>query len=177
MKILIIYGTVEGQTRKIARFMENVLQENGHQVVIANAVEDPPAPNDFETILVGSSIHVHKYNTVIKDYVLKNIDTLNGKPSAFFSVSMAVASDIKEEHEEAAQIAKDFLKETAWNTKTIWHIAGALKYTEYSYFKKLIMRSIAKKEGGSVDTSQDHEYTDWPKVKEQVLQFINSLKA
>ena len=90
---------------------------------------------------------------------------------------MAVASDIKEEHEEAAQIAKSFLKETAWNTKTIWHIAGALKYTEYSYFKKLIMRSIAKKEGGSVDTSQDHEYTDWPKVKEQVLQFINSLKA
>ena len=77
MKILIIYGTVEGQTRKIARFMENVLQENGHQVVIANAVEDPPAPNDFETILVGSSIHVHKYNTVIKDYVLKNIDTLH----------------------------------------------------------------------------------------------------
>ncbi|MDF0715660.1 flavodoxin domain-containing protein [Muricauda sp. 334s03] len=177
MKILIIYGTVEGQTRKIARFMENVLQEGGHQVVIANAVEDPPVPDNFDTVLVGSSIHIHKYNTLIKDYVQEHIDTLNEKPSAFFSVSMAVASDLKEEHEEAAQIANDFLKDTGWNTTTIWHIAGALKYTEYNYFKKLIMRSIAKKEGGSVDTSQDHEYTDWPKVKEQVLYFINNLKT
>lgn len=90
---------------------------------------------------------------------------------------MAVASSIKEEHDEVVQIATDFLKETKWNTNTIWHIAGALKYTRYNYFKKLIMRSIAKKEGGSIDTNKDHEYTDWAKVKEQVLQFITSLKS
>lgn len=157
--------------------MENILQENGHQVVIANVAEDPPAPEDFDVVLVGSSIHMHNYNTLIKDYVNENIKVLNKKPSAFFSVSMAVASSIKEEHEEAAQIAQDFLKENTWDTKTVWHIAGALKYTKYNYFKKLIMRSIAKKEGGSIDTSQDHEYTDWPKVKAQVLHFINSLKT
>ena len=29
MKILIVYGTTEGQTRKIARFMEDVLQDAG----------------------------------------------------------------------------------------------------------------------------------------------------
>lgn len=176
MKILIIYGTVEGQTRKIARFMEDVLQENGHQVVIANAVEEPPSPNDFEAILIGSSIHVNNYNTLVKEYVRDNIVTLNKKPTAFFSVSMAVASKIEQEHEEVAQIAQEFLKETQWNTKNVWHIAGALKYTKYNYFKKLIMRSIAKKEGGSVDTSKDHEYTDWAKVKEQVLNFANNLK-
>ena len=39
------------------------------------------------------------------------------------------------------------------------------------------MRSIAKKEGGSVDTDKDHEYTDWTKVKEQVLSFSNRLKT
>jgi menaquinone-dependent protoporphyrinogen oxidase len=176
MKILIVYGTVEGQTRKIARFMENVLQEDGHQVIIANAVEEPPAPDDFDAVFVGSSVHIQKYNTLIRDYVQENIDTLNGKPSVFFSVSMAMASSIEEEHNEVEQIAKDFLKETQWNPKTVWHMAGALKYTKYNYFKKLIMRSIAKKEGGSVDTSQDHEYTDWPKVNEQVLSFINSIK-
>jgi len=175
MKILIIYGTVEGQTRKIARFMEDILQEKSHQVVISNAVENPPAPDDFDAILIGSSIHMSKYNTLIKSYVQDNIKILNNKPSAFFSVSMAVASSIKEEHEEVAQIAKNFLKETNWNTHTIWQIAGALKYTQYNYFKKLIMRSIAKKEGGSMETNKDHEYTDWSKVKEHVLNFSNSL--
>lgn len=176
MKILIVYGTVEGQTRKIARFMEDILQEKGHQVVIANAVEDPPAPKGFDAILIGSSVHINNYNTSIKAYVRDNIATLNKKPSAFFSVSMAVASKIEQEHEEVDQIAKDFLKEAQWNTKNIWHIAGALKYTEYNYFKKLLMRSIAKKEGGAVDTSKDHEYTDWAKVKEQVLGFAKDLK-
>lgn len=177
MKILIIYGTVEGQTRKIARFMENVLQESGHQVVIANAVEAPPTPDDFDVVLVGSSVHIQKYNTLIVNYVQEHIDTLNEKPSAFFSVSMAMASSIEEEHDEVEQIAKDFLKVTQWSPKAVWHMAGALKYTKYNYFKKLIMRSIAKKEGGSVDTSKDHEYTDWTTVKQDVLSFINNLET
>lgn len=176
MKILIIYGTVEGQTRKIARFMEKVLQEQNHQVVIANVVENPPIPNDFDAIFVGSSIHMQKFNTLIQDYVHENIDVLNEKPSAFFSVSMAMASSIEKEHEEVAKIAQDFLSETEWSTKTVWHIAGALKYTKYNYFKRLIMRSIAKKEGGSIDTSQDHEYTDWDKVKNDVQSYTNSLE-
>ncbi len=174
---MIIYGTIEGQTRKISRFMENVLQEENHQVAIANVVEDPPSPKNFDSVFIGSSIHISKYNSLVKKYVQDNVKILNEKPTAFFSVSMAIASDIKEEHEEVAQIANSFLKETKWNANVTWQIAGALKYTKYDYFKKLIMRSIAKKEGGSVDTSQDYEYTDWPKVKEQVLNFINSLKT
>ena len=60
MKILIVYGTVEGQTRKIARFMADILREKSHQVVISNAVENPPAPIDFDAVLIGSSIHMSR---------------------------------------------------------------------------------------------------------------------
>lgn len=157
--------------------MENVLQEENHQVAIANVVEEPPAPKGFDAVFIGSSVHVQKYNTLIKDYITENLEFLNRVPSAFFSVSMAIASQIEEEHEEVAKIAEDFLKETKWNANITWQIAGALKYTKYNYFKKLIMRSIAKKEGGSIDTSQDHEYTDWGNIKELVLTFTNSLKT
>lgn len=175
MKVLIIYGTIEGQSRKIARFMEEVLQEEHHAVVVSNATEDPPSPKNFDVVLVGSSIHMHKYNTAVRQYVMDNITILNNKPSAFFSVCMAVASNISEEQEEAEKIAKDFLGQTGWNTNTIWHIAGALRYTKYDYFKKLTMRMIAKKQGGATDTSKDHEYTDWGKVKRTVLQYVNEL--
>ena len=44
MKLLIVYGTTEGQTRKIARYMEDVLQDAGHKVTIADVTEEPPAP-------------------------------------------------------------------------------------------------------------------------------------
>lgn len=174
MKILIIYGTMEGQSRKIARFMEEVLQENGHQVVIADATEEPPAPHGYDLVIVGSSIHLHKYNTAIDHYVKKYVGVLNALPSAFYSVCMAVASDIPEEHQEAAAIANTFLDQAKWQPSTTWHIAGALRYTQYDYFKRLIMRMIAKKEGGSTDTSKDHEYTDWNLVRKQVLTFVAS---
>ena len=171
MKILIVYATSEGQTRKIARFMEEILQTENHKVVIADATEEPPSPKDFDAVLIGSSIHIQKYHSSIKEYIMKNRDELNKKHSAFFSVCMAMASDIKEEHEEVKKIALEFLEKTGWEPDAINHMAGALKYTQYDYFKKLIMRMIAKKEGGSTDTSKDHEYTDWDAVRSFVLDF------
>lgn len=176
MKILIIYGTVEGQSRKIARYMEEVLQGEGHQVVIADATEEPPSPEGYDLVLVGSSIHMHKYNNAVRDYVMDYVAELNQIPSAFYSVCMAVASDIPEEHEEAAAIAKAFLKHTGWNPLTVWQIAGALKYTKYDYFKRLIMRMIAKKQGGATDTSQDYEYTDWEEVRKLVTDFVQKIQ-
>jgi len=175
MKILIIYGTVEGQTRKIARFMEDVLQKNKHQVVVADANSEPPSPETFDAVLVGSSIHVQAYQSSVKHYVMENANALNNMPSAFFSVCMAVASDIKEEHEDAHHVAEDFLNETGWYAKETSHIAGALKYTKYNYFKKLAMRMIAKKQSGATDTSQDHEYTDWEAVKNFALNFAKKI--
>jgi len=175
MKILIVYGTSEGQTRKIARFMENVLQNENHQVVIADSTEDPPLPDDFDVVIIGSSIHMHKYHNSIQHYIRKHLDQLNQKPSAFFSVCLAVASNIKEEHEEAHAIARDFLKATNWHPTETTHIAGALKYTQYDYFKRLVMRMIAKKEGGDTDVSKDHEYTDWGAVKDFVLAFVSKI--
>lgn len=176
MKALIIYGTSEGQTRKISRFMETILQDENHKVVIADASEEPPKPNDFDIVLIGGSVHMHKYQSSVHNYITENISELNQKPSAFFSVCMAVASGIKEEYEEADDIAKAFLKETGWDTKEIQHIAGALKYTKYDYFKRLIMRMISRKQNGDTNTSKDHEYTDWTAVKAFALDFVNKIE-
>lgn len=174
MKILIVYGTGEGQTRKIARFMEQELQEDQHQVVIADATEEPPSPEGYDLVMVGSSIHMHKYHKAIFHYAKNYAGMLNELPTAFFSVCMAVASDLPEEHEEAHAIAKKFLHDTGWEAEEVFHIAGALKYTQYDYFKRLIMRMIAKKQGGAIDTSKDHEYTDWKAVAHFVKTFADS---
>ncbi len=174
MKILIIYGTGEGQTRKIARFMEEALQAQQHQVVIADVTEEPPTPAGYDLVFIGSSIHAHKYNPAIEQYVLDHLTSLNTKPSAFFSVCLAVASGLEEERKEAEEIANEFQRRTGWKPQEVSHMAGALRYTKYDYFKKLIMRMIAKKQGQSVDTSVDTEYTDWDAVKEFVVAFTDS---
>lgn len=176
MKILIIYGTSEGHTRKIARYMEEVLQNEGHTVVIADASEQPPSPLDHDMVLIGASLHMHKYQSSVRQFIMEHLAALNALPSAFFSVCLSVASEIKEEHAEAHKIAADFLAETGWHARETGHIAGALKYTRYDYFKRLIMRMIAKKQGASTNTLKDHEYTDWDEVGRFVLDFVKACK-
>ena len=172
MKILILYGTTEGQTRKIAHFMEAILQNAGHHVTIADTATNPPAPTAYDAILIGSSIHMHKYQSAAKHYIKKHLDELNNMPGAFFSVSLAVASGLAEENLGVQKITNDFLEQTGWKPMMVTQIAGALKYTEYDYFKRLVMKMISKKEGGATDTSQDYEYTDWEEVTKFVNEFL-----
>lgn len=172
MKLLIVYGTTEGHTRKIARFMEVVLNDAGHQVNIADASDEPPTPKNYDAILIGGSLHTHKYQNSIADYITRHVAALNAMPGAFFSVCLAVASDIEEEHHEAKKIATDFLEQTGWKPLMTTQIAGALKYTEYDFFKRLIMKMISKREGRTTDTSKDYEYTDWNEVKKFVNDFV-----
>lgn len=171
MKFLIVYGTTEGQTRKIARFMEDVLKEAGHQVITADATDEPPAPDNYDAVLIGASIHMHKYQNTVSHYITRHASVLNKMPGAFFSVCLAVASDMEEEHQEAQKITNDFLVQTGWKPLMNTQVAGALKYTQYDFFKRLIMKMISKREGRTTDTSQDYEYTDWNAVKKFVNDF------
>ena len=177
MRFLIVFGTTEGQTRKIARFMEEKIQSHGHQVEIADATDEPPSASQFDSIIIGSSIHVHKFNPAIRKYIFDNLESLNSRPSTFFSVSMAIASDIKEEHEDIYNLTNSFLDECNWRPHKIHHLAGALRYTKYNYFKKLVMRMISKRHEGATDTSKDHEYTNWKDVEDFILEFMNTEKS
>ena len=41
MKLLIVYGTTEGQTRKIATFIADHARGNGHQVALFDSTDMP----------------------------------------------------------------------------------------------------------------------------------------
>ena len=55
--------------------------------------------------------------------------------------------------------------------------AGALVYTRYGWLKRRIMRRIAEADGRDVDTSRDHEYTDWQAVREFTTDFLTLLST
>ena len=165
MKILIVYGSTEGQTRKIADFLRAEAEKLGHQVRMVDATSNPPQPVGFDLVLIGASVHMHKYQTAVLHYIKSNIENLNKMHCGFFSVSMAAASGDAESLKELDAVTKAFLKETGWNTAIIEQVAGALLYSKYDFFKKLIMRMIQKSKGGNIDTSEDYEYTDWARLK------------
>lgn len=173
MHVLVIYGTVEGQTRKIARAIAAEVQDAGGRVTVFDGEDlDEADAGSADRIIVAAPVHAGEYPEEVTAWLKANAATLNAKPTAFVSVSLSAASNIPEEHEAVDRIARNFLAATGWHPRSVHQAAGALRYTEYDFLKKLLMRYIAKKEGASADTSRDHEYTDWDKLRAFVRDFL-----
>lgn len=169
---MIIYGTTEGQTRKIARFLEAEADAHGHQATQSNANEEPPTPEEFDAVIVAASVHMHEYQGTIKHYIREHKDVLTQKRSAFISVSLTAASDEPESWRELEGITEEFLDDLGWEPNYVEQVAGALRYSKYSFLKTFVMRLIAQKTGRPTYTSDDYEFTDWDKLKEWLRQFL-----
>ena len=161
MKALVLYATTEGQTHKIARFVADQLKEHGYETAISDLNNAPPAPNGYDLVIAGASVHIMKYQAAAAHYLKEYATELNQVKSAFLSVSMTAASDNQESWTELERITDHFLKFTGWQPTKVLQVAGALKYTKYDFFKKFVMRMISEKEGRKTDTDHDYEYTDW----------------
>jgi menaquinone-dependent protoporphyrinogen oxidase len=174
--ILVVYGTTEGQTRKIAEFIAEHLKERGVEVDLVDSATASAALAQpfYAAVIVCGSLHQHKFQGALVHFLRENKVWLDGVPTAFVSVSLAAA--MKDEHgrDELREVVAAFYGETGWTPAITRHVAGALRYSQYDYFKRLIMKLIAKHEGGDTDTSRDHEYTDWDDLKHFVEEFVNA---
>ncbi len=165
MRIDIVYGTVEGQTRKIARHIGEALEAEGHEAPIHDAADLADyEPEEADAVVVCAPIHAGRYPSAVTHWLKKNSATLNERPSAFISVSMAAASKFDAEHSEIQKIAEHFLEGVGWHPALVHQAAGALRFSEYDFFKRMLMRYIVHKEDSDLDLHRDHEFTDWAKL-------------
>lgn len=171
--LLVLYGTSEGQTQKIAAFIADRLQKDGHTVELdaIEAVQSPLSAERFDGIIVGASVHAGRHKDTVVQFVRDNRSVLQALPSAFFSVSLAVLDE--SHHEKARTYVARFLQETGWTPNVVERIAGALRYTQYGVVKRFIMKQISKRSGRPTDTSRDVEFTDWT----QVSAFVDRVQA
>ncbi|MDZ7806444.1 MAG: flavodoxin domain-containing protein [Gracilimonas sp.] len=171
MKLLIIYGTVEGQTRKICERIKNEAKLNGHTVSLNNSTGPNLSPFGFDAIIIASSVHNEKFQDSIEQYAGDYAKVLNNIVGVFVTVSLTAANDEPEGWKELEEITNDLLSRTGWHPTFIEHVAGAIRYSKYNYFKKFIVRNIAGRNGTQIDNSDDHEFTDWEQVN-QILKKI-----
>ena len=179
MHVLIVYGSKEGQTAKIAERIAQIIRNRGLQASTHSGKEIQAgfATDAFDAAIIGGSIHVDNYPAYLRKFVTKHRDWLNKVPSAFFTVCMAIQSQNADEREEAKNYSKRFIRTTHWDPTLIDTFAGAVKYTQYNFITRFIMKRIAKREGGSTDTSHDHEYTDWDAVARFSNRFLEKISV
>ncbi len=164
--VLVLFGTGEGQTSKVADRIGTTLTDRGHDITTVDVEEVPDGTelDAFDAVLVGSSIHVGKHHAAIREFVRTNAAVLNSLTTAFFQVSLSSAVDDPERRAEAARYVDELLEESGWHPDRIGLFGGALRYSKYGFLKRLMLKRIARDATGDVDTSRDYEYTDWDEV-------------
>ena len=163
MKVLILYGTVEGQTAKICEFIAERLRFAGDEVTLTDAATQGASIDvqGFQAAIVAAPIHVGMYQKPVVEFVHANCEWLNRMPSAFLSVSLSAVSSDAEEKKSLETITENFKIYSGWTNADIHHVAGAFRFTEYDFFKRWMMRAIAWEKDVKVVPGQDYELTDW----------------
>ena len=174
MNILVVYGTTEGQTRKIASFIADRLRGRGETVTLIDSTDVPKDldVHGFDAVVAAGSVHNGRHQASLFQFARDRRSVLQVMPTAFVSVSLSMASDDKEDRLDATACADRFLAAAEWKPTVTHLVAGAIRYTQYDFFKSWILKMIASTKGASTDTSQDHEFTDWKDLEAFVDAFL-----
>ena len=177
MKVLVLYSSFDGQTRRIAQRVAEVVVRAGHAIRLMDA-EDPRAAEairEDDAVIVGAAIRYGHFRRSLEKLVRAQRPVLAAAPNAFFSVCLS-AGGPGAKPELARQYVDDFCERTGWEPHDVATFAGALQYSRYNFFIRFMMRMIVGHAGGDTDTTRDYEYTDWAAVERFAARFAAGLE-
>ncbi len=176
-RILILYATTEGHTARIAERIAQRLRQIGHTVETqrADAVPAGLDPAAYDGVILGASIHYGRHPRYLRALVRRHRAALASRPSAFFSVSLS-AGGPGAKPKAAQRYLETFLHQAGWRPPQTTTFAGALQYSRYGMFKRMLMRMIVGMAGGDTDLTRDSEYTDWDAVERFADAFAQRFK-
>jgi menaquinone-dependent protoporphyrinogen oxidase len=163
MRVLIVYGSTQGQTHKIAEFVADRWRGRGHEVAVFDAARIALAvdPLRYDATLVAASLHAGGYQRAVARFAKEHAVALSSGPSAFLSVSLSAAGNDASDRAGLALCDEEFFFKAGWRPAHVHHAAGALAYSRYNFLLRWFMTRIARRRGASTDTSRDCEFTDY----------------
>lgn len=175
-RILVVYGTTEGHTAKIAGAIAETLHRVG-AIVDACPAETAPPPGGYDAVIVAASVHAGRYQRSVERWVRAHVAALSRRPAAFVSVCLGVLQKDPTVQRDLQAILDRFVATTGWRPPLSKFVAGALPYTRYGWVRRMVMRHIVAKAGGDTDTRRDYEYTDWTDLRHFAADFSRGLSA
>jgi len=170
-RVLVLYGTSEGQTAKIARAIAASLNADAIETDVVQAGTADPRPCHYAGVIVAGSIHAGGYQKPVGRWIQAHLAEFGYQPTAFVSVCLSVLSKQEKARDEARAFPRRFVDELGWHPTVIKVVAGALPYTRYNFLTRWMMKRIVAAAGGDTDTSRDYEYTDWKDLREFTARF------
>lgn len=163
--VLILFSTVDGQTLKICKRIQQVIEAHGDQVRLeALGSQQEAELRAFDKIIIGASIRYGKHRPQVYDFIVKNRKILEAKPSAFFSVNI-VARKQGKNHPDTNPYVIKFRQQTTWRPDELAVFAGKIDYPKYGFWDRNIIRLIMLITKGPTEHDAVVEYTNWNEVE------------
>jgi menaquinone-dependent protoporphyrinogen oxidase len=177
-RILVLYGTSDGHTEKIAAAIASALSGSGCDADVVKAGTVDPAIGMYDGVIVAASLRAGSFQQAVIDCVRAHAHEIASKPNVFVPVCLAVLN----RHDptvdaELKRVVAQFAAACGWQPAQTHFVAGALPYTRYNFVTRWMMKRIVAKAGGDTDTSRDYIYTDWGDLEAFAVEFGRRLTA
>ena len=167
--IALLYMSIDGQTKKIAeKLAESLVKWNNtismHSI---STLTETFSLEPYEAVILGCSVRYGKHHPQFRQFVQGHIQQLNTKKNFFIFFTSVNLTARKPNRSDVSMnpYIKKYLKQISWKPDDTEVFAGALKYGQYGFLDRLLIRFIMKITGGPTHSEHDIEYTEWDKVR------------
>ena len=166
-KLLILYSTVDGHTKKISEYIEQKLNKKKEVNIVSIEESNKYSLAEFSEIVIGASVRYGYHRKNVYEFINDNKEILEKKKTAFFSLNLTARKPEKNTPETNPYIIK-FLKKVDWEPNVKGVFAGRLDYPNLDCPNRLAILFIMFITNGPKDISKVYELTNWEKVDELI---------
>ena len=163
-KIGFLYSTVDGHTIEICERLAQVVEERGFRATLVELKPGSKIDLDaFDQIVIGASIRYGKHRPEVVRFIEDNIEALEMKHGAFFSVN-AVARKPEKRRPDTNPYVRKFFKKITWQPAAIGIFGGKINYSIYSFWDRTMIRFIMWMTKGPTALDSNVDFTNWDEV-------------
>ena len=173
MIVTIAYGSIEGQTAKIADFIKGVATKNGFEATLIDTGReiDELFFEGLDKFILAASVHERRHPKPFETFIKTHRDALLAGSSLMLSVSLKAA--FAKGREEAEDYLAEMILRTGFEPDESALVAGAVRPESYDYYEKEVVRHVVLR-GRRVDLRDGiQEFTDWAALEAVVTAFLN----
>lgn len=164
-RILVVYSTTDGHTRRICQRLQQVMAQPGNSVTVEPLAQaDALDLESFDKIVIGASIRYGKHQPMVKQFIERHQALLERKANAFFTVNIVARKPEKNRPDTNPYLIK-FLRTLSWQPQLLGVFAGKLDYPRYRFVDRFMIRLIMFMTNGPTDPKAVIEFTDWRQVE------------
>lgn len=161
MRILIVYGTTDGQTSKVALALSRSLRRAGVNAEAFPASPAAPDPKGYAGVIVAASLHSGRCQRSVRTWLKRHAAGIENLPTAFVGVGMLARDPRDTARLKVYRVMRGFADRSGWAPTYFKPVAGALRYSQYGWLKRWFVQRMAAAIGAGTDTRLDYEYTNW----------------